>query len=49
MQKQKRDKDLTYPFETVPAPGELQEVAEGIYWLRMPLPFSLNHINLWAL
>lgn len=49
MQKQKRDKDLTYPFETVPAPGELQEVAEGIFWLRMPLPFSLNHINLWAL
>ena len=24
-------------------------VADGIEWLRMPLPFSLNHINLWLL
>ncbi len=25
------------------------EVAGGVYWIRMPLPMSLNHINLWAL
>jgi len=25
------------------------EVAEGVLWLRLPLPFALNHINLWAL
>lgn len=25
------------------------EVANGVYWIRMPLPMSLNHINLWAL
>lgn len=24
-------------------------VADGIVWLRMPLPFSLRHINLWLL
>lgn len=24
-------------------------IAEGLMWLRMPLPFSLNHINLWLL
>ena len=24
-------------------------MADGIVWLRMPLPFSLNHINLWLL
>lgn len=24
-------------------------VADGIYWLRMPLPISLNHINLWLI
>lgn len=24
-------------------------VAEGVYWLRMPLPFQLDHINLWLL
>lgn len=29
--------------------GVLKEVAPGIHWLRMPLPFQLNHINLWVL
>jgi glyoxylase-like metal-dependent hydrolase (beta-lactamase superfamily II) len=26
----------------------VREVAPGVLWLRMPLPFTLNHINLWA-
>lgn len=38
-----------YPFATPPAAGETFEVAPGIHWLRMPLPFALNHINLWLL
>ncbi len=25
------------------------EVTPGVMWLRMPLPFALNHINLWLL
>ncbi len=29
--------------------GTMKEVSPGIYWLRMPLPFQLNHINLWVL
>jgi glyoxylase-like metal-dependent hydrolase (beta-lactamase superfamily II) len=24
-------------------------VAEGVWWIRMPLPFALDHINLWIL
>ena len=40
---------LHYPFPQVPAAGELTEVAPGIFWLRMPLPFQLDHINLWLL
>ncbi|MDA5194026.1 MBL fold metallo-hydrolase [Govanella unica] len=24
-------------------------VADGVYWIRMPLPLALDHINLWAL
>ncbi len=40
---------LHYPFPQHPAPGELSEVAPGIFWLRMPLPFQLDHINLWLL
>jgi glyoxylase-like metal-dependent hydrolase (beta-lactamase superfamily II) len=40
---------LSYPFPQVPAPGTTREVAPGIHWLSMPLPFQLNHINLWIL
>lgn len=40
---------LAFPFHAAPAPGELVEVAQGVHWLRMPLPFSLEHINLWVL
>lgn len=41
---------LCYPHgDAVPAPGALLAVADGIFWLRMPLPFSLDHINLWVL
>ena len=40
---------LDFPCGEAPASGEAKEVADGVYWIRMPLPFSLNHINLWAL
>lgn len=41
---------LNYPFgETMPKPGEIHRVCDGVYWLRMTLPFALNHINLWLL
>ncbi len=40
---------ITYPHETPPAPGEAIKVHDGIYWIRMPLPFALDHINLWLL
>ena len=32
-----------------PAPGETREIAPGVLWIRMPLPISLDHINLWAI
>lgn len=32
-----------------PRPGEAVEVAPGILWLRFPLPFALDHVNLFAL
>jgi glyoxylase-like metal-dependent hydrolase (beta-lactamase superfamily II) len=40
---------LIYPFADVPALHEVIEVASGVYWLRMPLPFGIDHINLWLL
>lgn len=40
---------ITYPFSSAPQPGHTDEVAPGIYWLRLALPWSLDHINLWLL
>ncbi len=42
---------LHYPFEASwsPANGEPFKVAEGVFWLRVPLPGKLDHINLWLL
>ena len=44
------EKQLHYPLgDTLPAPGATVTVAPGVKWLRMALPFALNHINLWLL
>lgn len=41
---------LQYPFaDTMPAPGVSMALAPGVRWIRMPLPFALDHINLWLL
>ena len=40
---------LQYPFSTSPEFGTTMQVAPGVYWLRMPLPMSLNHINLYLI
>ncbi len=40
---------LDYPWTDVPARGAAIDVAPGVAWLRMPLPFQLDHINLWLL
>ena len=40
---------ISYPHSTSPAPGVTVALAEGVEWLWMPLPFALNHINLWLL
>jgi glyoxylase-like metal-dependent hydrolase (beta-lactamase superfamily II) len=40
---------LTYPQLSVPEPGTLTRVADGLHWMRFPLPMELDHINLWLL
>jgi glyoxylase-like metal-dependent hydrolase (beta-lactamase superfamily II) len=40
---------LRFPLTTAPRPGEVQGVTPGVWWLRMPLPFALDHINLWLI
>ena len=44
------EQQLDYPFgDALPALGTTIEVAPGVHWLRMALPFQLDHINLWLL
>jgi hypothetical protein len=42
---------LTYPWGRQQAPEPLKPfaVAEGVWWVRMPMPMALDHINLWLL
>jgi len=40
---------LDLPWPDLPSPGSALEVAPGVFWLRMPLPFALDHINVWLL
>lgn len=42
--------ELSYPLASNrPAAGQALDVADGVRWLRMALPFALDHINLWLL
>jgi glyoxylase-like metal-dependent hydrolase (beta-lactamase superfamily II) len=43
-------KGLTYPLgRNGPEPGELIRIADGVQWARLPVPWSLKHINVWLL
>jgi len=44
------EQKLNYPWaDFQPEAGRAHIVAEGVKWIRMPLPFALDHINLWLL
>jgi glyoxylase-like metal-dependent hydrolase (beta-lactamase superfamily II) len=40
---------LVFPLPEPPTPGKVLEVAPGILWARIPLPFRLNHINVYLI
>ncbi len=44
-----RHAPLRYPAEEPPAAGAAVELAEGVLWLRLPLPMALDHVNVYAL
>jgi glyoxylase-like metal-dependent hydrolase (beta-lactamase superfamily II) len=45
-----QENELHYPLgDALPPTGTSTEVAPGVRWLRMSLPFVLDHINLWLL
>ncbi|MCA0857477.1 MBL fold metallo-hydrolase [Phaeobacter italicus] len=37
------------PWSEPPAEGEAIEVADGVLWMRLPLPMKLDHVNVYAL
>ncbi|MBT3990393.1 MAG: MBL fold metallo-hydrolase [Rhodospirillaceae bacterium] len=41
--------NVEFLTDHIPEPGEVFEIVPGIQWIRMPLPFQLNHINLWLI
>src|SRR5271166_3944881 len=40
---------LTYPYLVPPASGDLIDVAPGVRWLRLPLPYRLDHVNIYLI
>lgn len=41
--------ELEFPAPVAPAHGSPVEVAPGILWLRLALPFALNHVNIYLI
>ncbi len=41
------ERELIYPWADAPALGTVTTLRAGVQWLRMRLPFALDHINLW--
>jgi len=40
---------IRFPFPEPPLPGTATELAEGVLWMRLPLPMALDHVNVYAL
>ncbi len=40
---------LRYPWENHPGPDQVVEVMPGVLWVRLNLPFRLNHVNIYLL
>ena len=40
---------LLFPHPDPPEPGGLIEVAPGVLWLRLALPFALDHVNVYLI
>jgi len=40
---------IRYPWPEPPAEGTATQVADGVLWMRLPLPMALDHVNVYAL
>ena len=44
-----RNDKIAFPFPTMPEPGKVIEVAPGLLWARIPLPYRLDHVNVYLI
>jgi hypothetical protein len=49
MQQNPADPTLTFPHTQPPLPGTLVEIAPGVRWFRLPLPYRLDHVNIYLI
>ncbi|MDB4214023.1 MBL fold metallo-hydrolase [Octadecabacter sp.] len=40
---------IRYPWPDPPEHGRANEIADGVLWMRLPLPMALDHVNVYAL
>lgn len=40
---------IRFPHETPPDEGSVTEIAQGVFWARLPLPMALDHVNVYIL
>ena len=40
---------LRYPFPDTPEAEKILEIADGVFWARLPLPMALDHVNVYLL
>jgi len=40
---------LSFAFAEPPPPGQRTQIVPGVEWIRLPLPFALDHVNCWYL
>ena len=41
--------DLKFTVQRPPTYGDLTDVLPGLFWVRLPVPLTLNHVNCWLL
>jgi glyoxylase-like metal-dependent hydrolase (beta-lactamase superfamily II) len=49
MQQDMSPATLTTPFDQPPEPGRLVAVRDDVMWLRLPLPYRLDHVNIYLI
>jgi glyoxylase-like metal-dependent hydrolase (beta-lactamase superfamily II) len=40
---------LVFPYAQPPGPGTVTEITQGVLWFRLPLPYRLDHVNIYLI